>query len=200
VTVGAFGLVNSVDPSDAVTSYTMFVKAGTLYSLWAESASGRVITAGAASAATAFDQSMYSTDGGDTWTISTMEDSADLDFNGISMVTSMIGYSAGEDYRVMKTTDGGASWFRVTDPVTSTSDAECVYFVDENVGYVFGVLDDGYKTTDGGTTWSVLTTGATATYYRCFFLDAGSSVHFDHLFYMDGKCKCWLSKWFYRCC
>jgi photosystem II stability/assembly factor-like uncharacterized protein len=174
VTVGAFGLVNSVDPSDAVTSYTMFVKAGTLYSLWAESASGRVIAAGAASAATAFDQSMYSTDGGDTWTISTMEDSADLDFNGISMVTSMIGYSAGEDYRVMKTTDGGASWFRVTDPVTSTSDAECVYFVDENVGYVFGVLDDGYKTTDGGTTWSVLTTGATATYYRCFFLDANT--------------------------
>jgi len=174
VTVGAFGLINEVNPAAAVIAHTLFVKAGILYSLWAESEGGRIIAAGSASATTAFDQAMYSTDGGDSWQVSVMEDSADLDFNGISMVTPMIGYSAGEDYRVMKTTDGGASWFRVTDPVTSTSDAETCFFVDENTGYVFGVLDDGYKTTDGGTTWSVLTTGVTATMYRCFFLDANT--------------------------
>jgi photosystem II stability/assembly factor-like uncharacterized protein len=142
VTVGAFGLINEVNPAAAVISHTLFVKAGILYALWAESEGGKIIAGGSASATTAFDQAMYSTDGGDSWQVSVMEDSADLDFNDISMVTPMIGYSAGEDYRVMKTTDGGASWFRMTDPVTSTSDAETCFFVDENTGYVFGVLDD----------------------------------------------------------
>jgi photosystem II stability/assembly factor-like uncharacterized protein len=174
VTVGLRGLINEVNPADATIAHTLYIRGGILYALWAESEGGRIIAGGAATLTTSFDQAMYSTDGGDTWAVSTMEDSADLDFNDISMVTPMIGYSAGEDYRVMKTTDGGASWFRVTDPVTSTSDAETCYFVDENTGYVFGVLDDGYKTTDGGTTWSVLTTGITATMRGSYFLDANT--------------------------
>jgi photosystem II stability/assembly factor-like uncharacterized protein len=175
VTVGAFGLINEVNlPTDDNIAHTLFVKGGTLYTLWAESASGTVIAGGTGTSTTAFDQAMYSTDGGATWQVSTMMDSSDLDFNDISMVSPLIGYSAGEDYRIMKTTDGGASWFSVNRPVTSASDAECIFFVDENTGYVFGVLDDGYKTTDGGTTWSPLTMGATATFNKCFFVDANT--------------------------
>ncbi|MFO7525274.1 MAG: YCF48-related protein [Ignavibacteriaceae bacterium] len=174
VTVGSFGLINEVNPTDATVAHTTFVKGGTLYSLWAESAGGRIIAGGSGTTTTAFDQAMYSTDGGATWAVSTMMDSSDLDFNDISMISPLIGYSAGEDGRVMKTTDGGASWFRVTDPYIGTLDLECIFFVDENTGYTFGTPDEGYKTTDGGTTWSVLTTGVTATLNRCFFTDANT--------------------------
>lgn len=174
VTVGAFGLINEVASADVNTCYTNFIKGGTLYDVWADNPLGNVIACGSATATTAYDQAIYSTDGGDTWAVSSIMDSSDLDFNAISMVSATVGYSAGEDYRIMKTTDGGASWFRVTDPVTTTSDAECLFFVDENIGYVFGVLDDGYKTTDGGATWSVLTTGETSTFYGCYFTDANT--------------------------
>ncbi|MCW8805244.1 MAG: YCF48-related protein [Ignavibacteriaceae bacterium] len=173
VTVGAFGLINQVD-GGTNTAFTNWIKAGTLYDVWADNPMGNVIACGAASSTTTFDQAIYSTDGGASWAVSTMMDSSDLDFNRVSMVSSTTGYAACEDYRIMKTTDGGATWFRVTDPVTSTSDAECLFFVDENVGYVFGVLDDGYKTTDGGNTWSVLTTGETSTFYNCYFTDANT--------------------------
>jgi len=172
VTVGAFGLINEVNPTNAMVAHTLFVKAGTLYDIWAQNEDGLIIAGGAASSTTSYDQAMYSTDGGETWLVSAMLDSADLDFNAISMIDSSTGYSAGEDGRVMKTTDGGATWFRLTDPYTSTDDLETIFFVDENTGYVFGAPNEGYKTTDGGITWSVVTTGVTATLYKCFFLDA----------------------------
>jgi len=172
VTVGAFGLINEVTPTDAATTYTNFIKAGVLYDVWASSATGTVIAAGQASSTTTFDQSIYSTDGGETWAVSAMLDSADLDFNKLSMVSATTGYSAGEDHRVMKTTDGGASWFKVTDPATTTSDLETLSFVDENNGYVFGASGAGFKTTDGGTTWAALTTTITGTIWASYFLDA----------------------------
>ncbi len=173
VTVGGFGLINEVTPTEATTAHTMFIYAGTLYSVWGESSTGKVIAVGTASNTTTYDQAIYSTDGGSTWAVSSISDSADLDFNDISMVNSTTGYTVGEDHRVMKTTDGGATWFRVTDPATSTSDLETCYFTDANTGYVFGASGLGYKTTDGGTTWSPLTTGmGTSTIYGSHFLDA----------------------------
>ena len=175
VTVGAFGLVNSVTPLDGITCLTNFIKGGTLYDIFANSATGTVVAGGSATSTTSFDQAIYSADGGETWAVSTMMDSADLDFNSISMVSATTGYSAGEDHRVMKTTDGGATWFRVTDPATSTSDLETCAFVDENNGYVFGASGLGYKTTDGGTTWTPLTTGmGTSTIYGSSFLDVNT--------------------------
>jgi len=172
VTVGAFGLINEVSPVDVATAHTNFIKAGTLYDVWSSSATGNVIAVGTASLTTTYDQSIYSTDGGETWAVSAMIDSADLDFNKLSMISATTGYTAGEDHRVMKTTNGGAAWFKVTDPATSTSDLETVSFVDENTGYVFGVTGLGYKTTDGGTTWTPLTTTITGTIYGSHFLDA----------------------------
>jgi photosystem II stability/assembly factor-like uncharacterized protein len=172
VTVGAFGLINEVDPTDAATCHTNFIKAGIFYDVWASSATGTVIAAGSASSAATFDQAIYSTDGGETWAVSAMVDSADLDFNSLSMVSATTGYAAGEDHRVMKTTNGGATWFRVTDPATTTSDLETVSFVDVNTGYVFGASGAGFKTTDGGTTWTPLTTTITGIIYGSHFLDA----------------------------
>jgi photosystem II stability/assembly factor-like uncharacterized protein len=171
VAVGAFGLINEV-ASGSPTCYTNFIKAGIFYDVWANSATGNVIAAGSASSTTTFDQAIYSTDGGETWAVSAMVDSADLDFNSLSMVSATTGYAACEDHRVMKTTNGGATWFKVTDPATSTNDFETVSFVDENTGYVFGAAGAGFKTTDGGTTWTPLTTGLTGIIYGSFFLDA----------------------------
>jgi len=172
VTGGGFGLINSVTPLDGNTCHTNFIKAGTLYDVWADNPLGNVIACGTASGTTTFDQAIYSTDGGETWAVSTMMDSSDLDFNRVSMVSSTTGYTAGEDHRVMKTTDGGATWFRVTDPATSTGDLETCAFIDENNGYVFGASGVGYKTTDGGSTWTPLTTTISGTIYGSSFLDA----------------------------
>ena len=173
VTVGAFGLINQFD-GGTNTAFTNFIKGGTLYDVWVDNPLGNAIACGSATSTTAFDQAIYSTDGGSTWAVSTMLDSSDLDFNRVSMVNSTVGYAAGEDHRVMKTTDGGATWVRVTDPATSTSDLETCAFVDENNGYVFGASGLGYKTTDGGTTWTPLTTTITGTIYGSDFLDVNT--------------------------
>ena len=172
VTTGYRGLINEVTSAAPPTCYTTYLKGGISFDVWAQGVTGRVISVGAATTTTAFDQGMYSTDGGETWAISTMMDSADNDMNKLSMVDSLIGYTAGEDHRVMKTTDGGATWYRMTDPATSTSDLETCSFVDENNGYVFGASGNGYKTTDGGTTWATLTTTLTGTIYGSYFVDA----------------------------
>ncbi len=172
VAVGAFGLINEVDPSDGATSYTNFIKGGILYDVWASSATGTVIAGGSATTTTSYDQVIYSMDGGETWAVAAMVDSADFDFNDISMVNATTGYAACEDHRVMKTTDGGATWFKVTDPATSTNDLETASFVDANTGYVFGAAGAGFKTTDGGTTWTPLTTNITGIIYGSHFVDA----------------------------
>jgi len=172
ITGGAFGLLNEVTPTEAATVHTLFIKANTLYSIWAESSGGRVIAGGAASSTTTYDQAMYSTDGGNTWSISTMMDSADVDFNKISMVDVNTGYAICEDHYVYKTTDGGATWFQVTQPAALTTDLETGEFLDVNTGYVFGASGLAYKTTDGGTTWAPLTTTISGTIYASDFLDA----------------------------
>ncbi len=170
VAVGAFGLINEV-ASGTPTCYTNWLRPGTLYSIWAQSNTGKVIAGGAASSTTSFNQAMYSTDGGNTWALSSFVDSADVDFNKISMVDTLIGYAACEDYNVYKTTDGGETWFMVTQPAVSTSDFETGAFVDANTGYVFGAGSGAFKTTDGGTSWTPLTTAIT-TVYASHFVDA----------------------------
>ena len=170
VAVGGSGLINEV-VSGTPTCYTNWLRPGTLYSIWAQSNTGKVIAGGAASSTTSFNQAMYSTDGGNTWALSAFLDSADVDFNKISMVDTLIGYAACEDYNVYKTTDGGLTWFQVTQPAVSTSDFETGAFVDANTGYVFGASSGAFKTTDGGTSWTPLTTAIT-TVYASHFVDA----------------------------
>lgn len=174
VNVGAYGMINETSPTDVVTVHTTWLRPGTLYTIWAESSDGNVIAGGAATTTTNFDQAVYSTDGGETWAISVVEDSVDADFNDLSMVTPLIGYAAREDHYVSKTTDGGATWLGVTRPAVSTNDFEACFFVDENNGYVFGAGGSGFKTTDGGTTWSTLTTGVTSILRGCYFLDVNT--------------------------
>jgi photosystem II stability/assembly factor-like uncharacterized protein len=175
VAVGAYGLINEIEPVvDDNTAHTTWVKAGTLYDIWAENGTGRLVAVGAPGNPTSNDQGMYSTDGGNTWVSGVVSPGTDLDFNAVSMVSPLIGYAAGEDHIVYKTTDGGANWTAVTQPAVSTSDLEEIFFVDENNGYTFGASGNGYKTTDGGTSWTPVTTGMTGTIYGSFFLDVNT--------------------------
>lgn len=174
VTTGYRGLINEVTPTppEAGTVHTTYLKGGISFDVWVQGVTGRVISVGAATTSTSFDQGMYSTDGGETWAISTILDTIDRDFNKLSMVDTVTGYAAREDHYVSKTTDGGATWFPVTRAAVLTSDLETCSFVDENNGYVFGASGLGYKTTDGGTTWTTLTTTITGTIWGSHFVDA----------------------------
>ena len=175
LTVGTRGMMNTwAPPLDAGTALNTWIKSGTLYDIWAYSASGRVIAVGAPGiSGSTYDQGMYSTDGGDTWAVAT-SDSTPHDFNDLSMVDSLLGYACLEDNFVYKTTDGGETWTDLGQVAVSTSDLEEIFLVDANIGYTFGASNDGYKTTDGGATWSVLTTGVTPTFYSSYFLDANT--------------------------
>jgi photosystem II stability/assembly factor-like uncharacterized protein len=176
VTIGNSGMINktTITPNSAVAS-NFWIKANTLFDNYADSASGRVIAVGVPGiSGVTFDQAMYSTDRGNTWSIAALVDSTEHDFNSLSMVTPLIGYAACEDHFVYKTTNGGESWFQVTQPAVSTADLETIYFVDANTGYTFGATGLGYKTTDGGTTWSTLTTGVTVTLNGSYFLNAST--------------------------
>jgi photosystem II stability/assembly factor-like uncharacterized protein len=176
VTVGTRGMVNgwSFPPSEAGTAYNSWIKSGTLYDVWIQSPGGKVIAVGAPGiSGTTFDQAMYSTDGGETWTIATA-DSTPHDFNDLSMVDPMTGYACLEDHYVYKTTDGGLTWTDLGQISSTTSDLEEIFFVDANTGYTFGASGNGHKTTDGGATWTTLTTGVSVTLYSSYFLDANT--------------------------
>jgi photosystem II stability/assembly factor-like uncharacterized protein len=102
-------------------------------------------------------QAMHSSDGGTTWQLVDIPVATDL--NGVSMVTSQIGYACGTGSKVVKTTNGGLSWFAVTQPHPTSYTLGSIEFVDTSTGWVFvnfAVPSGGgiFKTTDGGTTWT----------------------------------------------
>lgn len=175
MTVGASGLMNvRYSPSNRV-SYTNYIKAGTLYDIWAESSTGRVIAVGAPGiAGSVFDQVMYSTNGGANWQLGNFSATADEDLNGISMVDAMTGYVVGDEGGVHKTTDGGATW-NPTTATGTTTELERAVFLNANTGYVFGDDGNNHKTTDGGATWTpYVWGGGTGDVYTASFVDVNT--------------------------
>lgn len=172
LTVGASGLIQGrFSPSNRV-AFTSFVKAGSLYDIWGDSATGRVIAVGSPGiAGSVFDQVMYSTNNGEDWSIGNFSATADEDLNSISMVNSMTGFVAGDEGGVHRTTDGGATWTELTATGTTTELEKAVFF-NASTGYVFGDDGNNYSTTDGGTTWNNYTWGGgTGDVYGAHFLD-----------------------------
>jgi len=171
VSVGSSGIIKKTTISTLTTvGLNNWLKAGVAYDNWAESSTGRVIAVGSTGSGTSSDQVIYSTNGGEDWSLG-INSTPGLTFYSLSMVSPLIGYAACADQNVYKTTDGGANWVLVTQPAVSTSDFRAASFLDVNNGYVFGETGLGYKTTDGGTTWTALTTGVTGTLYGSHFLD-----------------------------
>lgn len=175
LTVGASGLINKRNSPSNRISYTNYIKAGTLYDIWAESTTGRVIAVGSPGiAGSVFDQVMYSTNGGDSWALGNFSATADEDLNGISMVDAMTGYVVGDEGGVHKTTNGGVSWTQTT-PTGTTTELERAVFLNANTGYVFGDDGNNHKTTDGGASWApYVWGGGTGDVYTASFIDVNT--------------------------
>ncbi len=201
VTVGAFGLTNSVVGVNTPTAHTYFMKAGTLYDVWAESSTGKIIAVGDNGNATTFDQLMYSTNGGSTWNIGTTTADAPRPvtvqtapeefvptedqpvqstevipntpaiFRAVDMITPTLGYTVGQFGAVYRTTNGGVSW----DSVVTTIGTVYLYdvdFLDAITGWVVGATGNCWKTTDGGTSWTQQTTTLTGIIYSISMANA----------------------------
>lgn len=94
--------------------------------------------------------------GTETWTIAAT--SADGPKYAVDMVSTSLGYLAGDDGTdgiVMKTTDGGNNWVDTNFPGLAKS-MRGISFVNENIGWAVGD-DQIFKTTDGGANWSAQT-------------------------------------------
>jgi photosystem II stability/assembly factor-like uncharacterized protein len=111
---------------------------------------------------------LKTTDGGTTWTSTSILGNVDGDF---SFPTSTVGYIAGDYDVIRKTTDQGATWTTLTInnqalPIYSAS------FVDANTGYVVGVNGFIRKTTNGGATWAAQSTSGSPNLKHVHFVNA----------------------------
>lgn len=113
------------------------------------------------------------TNGGTTWTASTVagpgsnaliSDIHAIDGNTAWIITAP--YAAGANAnRIWKTTDGGATWTQQTSGFGASSFGNQIYFWDANNGWACGDPVAGkfemYKTSNGGTTWTAVAGAAT---------------------------------------
>jgi len=171
VTAGTSGLMNSRVGEATPVAHTTYMKSGTLYDVWAESPTGKIIAVGAKGNATIYDQIMISTNGGQNWSKATSN--SFTTFRSIDMVNSNIGFVAGYDGAIYKTTTGGLSWDSLTTPLTTT-DFYGIDFVSETTGWASGSGGAILITTDGGTTWTQQTSGETVTLYSINMVDAST--------------------------
>lgn len=187
LTGGAFGLLNKKVGSADATVYTTFQRAGTIYDIWAQSATGKVITVGAPSVTGVYDQFFYSTNGGGTWSISTTtmnqgitaspkhveipepsneelikgeieSPTSTATFRSIDMLDANNGWACGTNSAVYKTTNGGVTWDSVATPIPASKSLYKIDFVNANVGWVFS-----FTTEATGTVWKTTDGGATWT-------------------------------------
>jgi photosystem II stability/assembly factor-like uncharacterized protein len=100
--------------------------------------------------------------GGETWRVVSVPDSASLDFRDVDAVDARTAYvlsiGPGEASRIYKTTDAGTTWtlqFRNADPKMFF---DAMAFRDPDTGYAFSDSVDRQfvilKTTDGGKAWN----------------------------------------------
>lgn len=102
------------------------------------------------------------TDGGTTWTTSTVPGADSLQFRDVHAVSADTAYllsvGRGKHSRVYKTTDGGDSWTRQFTGSEPETFFDCFDFWDADHGLAFSDAVDGdfylIETTDGGETWS----------------------------------------------
>jgi photosystem II stability/assembly factor-like uncharacterized protein len=110
-----------------------------------------------------FSTILHSTDRGQTWTESSLDD--DLHFTSIQFVDEDTVFLTGEFGVVVRSTDGGESWERL-EPLADEFYPQDAYFHDRDVGWVIGLAGTIMVTTDGGTSWGRQDTGTTAPLYK----------------------------------
>lgn len=102
------------------------------------------------------------TDGGATWTASTVPGADSLQLRDVHAVDAETAWALsigpGDDSRIYKTTDGGATWRQVFTNPEADGFFDCLSFWDARRGLAFSDSVDGtfliVTTDDGGETWT----------------------------------------------
>ncbi len=102
------------------------------------------------------------TDGGQTWTISTVPGADSLQFRDVHAVDAQTAYllsiGNGDQSRIYKTTDAGATWTQQFTNREENGFFDCMDFWDPQNGIAFSDSFEGafyiIKTSDGGATWT----------------------------------------------
>ncbi|QQS34904.1 MAG: choice-of-anchor J domain-containing protein [Ignavibacteriales bacterium] len=166
VTVGANGLMNSVTIGQTPDALTTYIKAGTLYDVWAESITGNAIAVGSPGiTGSIFDQIMYTTDGGANWDISTTT-LRPSQHQTTEYVSDIIIDTEGETGEIIETdlVPNSFATFRAIDMINPTT------------GFISGTLGAVYRTTNSGVSWDSIPTpvASTVTLYDVDFVDANT--------------------------
>lgn len=102
-------------------------------------------------------QVVRTTDGGNTWQLSTVMNNSGGHLESVHFVDSQNGYASGPA-GVFKSTDGGATWSVITPSMPFGVNPWGCYFLNSQVGVTIGggCISRQYffKTTDGGSTWT----------------------------------------------
>ena len=127
-------------------------------------------------AATGNGMLLSTTDGGDTWTPSSIRDRADS-LTSIFFLDERRGWAAGHG-NVLHTDDGGDTWASLTPEGVDVSYRpyiRALYFQDDRVGWAAGMNASLIRTADGGVTWEpvrlALAAGEHPNFWDMFFID-----------------------------
>lgn len=188
LTGGALGLINS-RIGTVTKCYSNLAHVNTLYDVWKDKNSGKMIAVGAPSGIAGFyDQFMYSTNSGANWMVANttkkavstnypvfVDDNIDLEkaptsaatFNSIYMFDATNGFACGSKGALYKTSNSGVSWDSVVTIIPSTENLYKIDFVTPQIGWMFSntsnALGTIWKTTDAGANWAQQTLGAAVT-------------------------------------
>jgi photosystem II stability/assembly factor-like uncharacterized protein len=110
-----------------------------------------------------FSTVLNSTDGGVTWTESSLDE--DLHFTSIQFIDTDTAIMTGEFGVVVRSTDGGGTWDYL-EPLPDEFYPQDAYFISADVGWVVGLAGTVMVTTDGGASWIRQDTGTTAPLYH----------------------------------
>lgn len=207
LTVGAFGLINRRNGTAPRTVHSKLLKPGTNNTVWA-SGNNVVVVGAPTSAGSAYDQVLYSTNKGSTWSLSTF---ASLDnkslkpvfvseeypyeitknpdnpltttpysaFYGIHMRTTTNGYICGSYSAIYKTSNGGASWDSVITNLPAAQTLKDIYFLNTNTGWTCQNLSS-----NAGSVWKTVDGGANWTQYTLTG-ETGSNIRVYGISFID---------------
>ena len=207
LTAGAFGLMNRRNGSAPRTVHTNLLRPGTNNAIWA-SGNNVVVLGAPTSAGSAFDQVVYSTNKGNTWSLSTF---ASLDnknrgtifvpeetpfeitkqtddpmtttpysaFFGIHMRTNQAGYICGSFSAVYRTSNAGVSWDSVITDLPAAQTLKDIYFYNQNTGWVCQNLSS-----NAGSIWKTTNAGVNWTQYTITG-ETGSNIRMYGFSFID---------------
>lgn len=111
---------------------------------------------------------VYTADGGETWSVTTV---ASGNYNDVVMTSATMGVAVGTSGVIAKTNDGGVTWNSVSSPTT-----EILYAVAKYSATVYAVGTSGtvLRSTDSGGTWSDVSFGETRDFYAVDIIDSNN--------------------------